>query len=177
MKETTIELPGLPATPEELVALRDRLATTPHGGAAILALALLAYSQDPALGTRFMTIAIEPRQLGDAPDGYKGKQPSRNVLQNLKDRIGRAPRIARSYLQGTTSANDFALPPPPWRVRVREQPGDVQAEQARVFVWSTGAGTPRPVHLVKNDKGLWKASNWSSLEVGIQAPPPAPDDI
>lgn len=177
MREWTIELPGLPGTVEELVALRDRVATTPEGGAAVLVLALLAYAQDPALGTKFLTVAIEARQLGDGPDGYKGKQPGRMVLQNARDRIGRAPHIARSYVQGTSPANGYALPSTPWRIAGREQPGDVRGDKGKTFVRSSGADTPRPVHLVKNDKGLWKASNWSSLEVGVRAPAAPADDI
>lgn len=177
MREWTIDLPGLPSTVDELVALRDRLATTPEGGAAIFVLALLAWAKDPKLGTQFMTVAIEQKQLSDGPDGYKGKQPSRSVLQNLKDRISKAPHIASSYVQGTKPNDSYTLPPPPWRISGREQPNDVQADKGKTFVRSTGADSPRPIHLVKNDKGLWKASNWSSLEVGVRAPAPPPDDI
>lgn len=177
MREWSVEVPGLPATVEELVALRDRLATTPEGGAAIMVLALIAFAQDPALGTKFLTVAIEARHLGDGPDGYKGKQPSGVVLRDARDRIGRAPHIARSYVQGTSPQGGYALPAPPWRVAGREQPGDVQADRGKTFVRSSGADSPRPMHLVKNDRGLWKASNWSSLEVGVRAPAAASDDI
>lgn len=178
MREWKVEVPGLPATVEELVALRDRIATTPEGGAAIMVLALLAYAQDPALGTKFLTVAIEARQLDDGPDGYKGKQPSRMALIDMRDRIGRAPHIARSYVQGTSPQGGYALPPAPWVISGREQPGDVQGDRGKTFVRSTGADSPRPVQLTKNDKGHWKASGWSSLQVGVRAPAaPASDDI
>jgi hypothetical protein len=177
MREWVVEVPGLPATVEELVALRDRIATTPEGGAAVMVLALLAYAQDPALGARFLTVALDQSQLQDGPDGFKGKQPGRMVLQNAKDRIGKAPGIARSYVQGTSNKDDYALPAPPWRLSGREQPGDVQGAKAKTFVRSTGADSPRPVHLAKNERGHWKATNWSSLEVGIKAPPKPADDI
>ena len=52
---------------------------------------------------------------------------------------------------------------------------EVQAERAKVFVWSSGADSPRPLTLIKNNRGLWKATNWSSLTVGIR-PPAAPLD-
>lgn len=177
MREWQLEVPGLPATVEELVALRDRLATTPEGGAAVMVLALLAYAQDPALGVKFLTVAIEADQLDDGPDGYKGKQPRRMILQNARDRVGRAPWIARSYVQGTSPTNAYALPPAPWKLSGREQPGDVQGGKGKTFIRSTGADSPRPVHLVKNERGHWKASNWSSLEVGVRAPAKPADDI
>lgn len=177
MREWTIELPGLPSSVEELVALRDRLATTPEGGVAVLVLSLLAWGQDPKLGLQCLTVAIEQAQLADGAEGYKGKQPSRVVLQNLKDRLAGKPHIIRSLVQGTSPANGYALPAPPWRLSGREQPRDVHPERMKTFVRSTGADTPRPVHVVKNDKGLWKANNWSSIEVGVKAPAPPPDDI
>lgn len=177
MREWTQEVAGLPATVEELVALRDRIATTPEGGVTILVLAFLAYVQDPALGARYLTVALDQTQLSDGPDGYKGKQPGRMVLQNARDRMGKAPWIARSYVQGTSPADAYALPAAPWRLSGREQPGDSQGAKAKIFVRSTGADSPRPVHLTKNDKGYWKATNWSSIEVGVRAPAGPADDI
>ncbi len=177
MREWSIQVPGLPSTVEELVALRDRIATTPEGGGVIMVLSLLAYAQDPALGTKFLTVAIEAKQLADGSDGYKGKQPSRMALQCFRDRIGRAPHIARSYVQGTSPADGYALPPAPWTIAGREQPGDVQPDRVKTFVRSSGADSPRPVLLLKNDKGLWKANSWSSLEVGVRAPAGPSDDI
>ncbi len=34
----------------------------------------------------------------------------------------------------------------------------------------TGAATPRPVTLKRNDRGVWKAYEWSSLLVGVRPP-------
>ncbi len=176
MREWTVEVPGLPATVEELVALRDRIATSPEGGVAILVLAFIAYAQDAALGKKYLTVALDATQLGDGPDGYKGKEPGRMVMQNAKDRIGKAPHIARSYIVGTAHTTGYVLPPAPWKISGREQPNDVQGAKGKTFVRSSGADSPRPVHLVKNDKGFWKATNWSSIEVGIRAPGPPPSD-
>lgn len=177
MREWLVEVPGLPATVEDLVALRDRIATTPEGGAAVLVVAMIAYAQDAAVGTKFLTVALEASKLVDGPDGFKGKQPGRMVLIDAASRIGKAPHIARSYVQGATPQNGYALPAPPWRISGREQPGDVQADRGKTFVRSTGADSPRPVHLVRNERGHWKATNWSSLEVGVRAPAGPADDI
>ncbi len=177
MPESTIELPGPAATVEEFLALRDRLATTPQGGAAMFVLALEAYARDEALGLACLTTLIEHKQLGDGPGGFRGKAPSRAAQQALRDRIGAKPWLARSYLQGTSPATGYAAPPSPWRVAVREQPGDVAADRAKVFVHCTGADSPRPLHLVKNEQGIWKANNWSSLEVGCRPPVAKSDEI
>ena len=43
-------------------------------------------------------------------------------------------------------------------MRVRQQRDSLQGDdKARVFVHSTGADSPRPVSLERNDKGFWKA--------------------
>ena len=52
----------------------------------------------------------------------------------------------------------------------------VGEDTAKMFVWSTGADSPRPVHLVKNNRGVWKAKNWNSLSVGVRAPVQVVDD-
>ena len=48
----TVEIGHLPQSIEEFVALRDRVADTPQGGAAVLTVALLLYAQDQVLGDR-----------------------------------------------------------------------------------------------------------------------------
>ena len=70
----------------------------------------------------------------------------------------------------------YALPAGALSVRVKQQANSVQGDRAKVFVFSSGADSPRPVSLAMNDKGLWKATEWSSLEVGVRAPGPRPTD-
>jgi hypothetical protein len=53
----------------------------------------------------------------------------------------------------------------------KNQYSDIDANTVKVFVKCTGADSPRPITLVKNDKGIWKAKEFSSLLVGIKAPP------
>lgn len=174
MNESTIEIGRVPAAPEDLLALRDRVAATPEGGAAVFVAALLAYGQDPALGLRCLTIAVEARQLVAGDRGYKGKQLALQATRDFADRLGGKPWVARSYVVGTAPASGYALPAGPLAVRLRIQPRDVGPEQTKVFVHSSGADTPRPLTLVRNDRGLWKAKEWSSLQVGVR--PPAAGD-
>lgn len=175
--EHLLELGPLPADVDAFLAVRDRVATTPFGGAATLALAMLAWSQDPARGLPWLAAAIDASHLVDGPDGLQGRQPSPAVLRNLRDRLGDKPHVVRSYFVGTSPEAGYALPPT-LAVRVREQIRDVGPEEAKVFVWSSGADTPRPMRLRRSPRGWWKAVEWSSLEVGIRAPAaPAPVDL
>lgn len=174
--ERTVEVPGIPTTVEEFVALRDGLATTPHGGAAVFVVALVAYSQDEALGRACLTIAVDGSLLSDGDQGYKGKQLSIVDMRNMKERLGGKPYVARSYIQGTSAAEAYALPPAPLTIRIKEQPHDISPERAKVFVHSTAADSPRPIALVPNNRGIWKAREWSSLQVGGRPPVVVVDD-
>ncbi|MCA8923189.1 MAG: hypothetical protein KDD82_15345 [Planctomycetes bacterium] len=176
MIEHVVELGSeLPQDVEALVTLRDSLASTPQGAAAVFVAALLVYVEDRAKGIPCLTLVMDRGRLTQGSNGYKGFEPGRQDLRDLDERVGSKPYLARSYVAGTTPSGEYRLPSPPFQVKVREQPHDVQAERAKVFVWSSGADSPRPLTLIKNNRGLWKATNWSSLTVGIR-PPAAPLD-
>lgn len=177
MIEHTAVFSRVPETHEEFIALRDQHARTPEGGAAIFALALMVYAKDPALGALCVLVSVRHDLLDDDSAGYKGKRLRRARTIDLESRIGARPHIARSYAQATTPADGYALPVGPITVRVRQQPNSVESGvRARMFVWSTGADTPRPISLERNDNGIWKAFEWSSLEVDVRPPHAAKRD-
>lgn len=176
--EHLVDLGGPPPQDlEAFVALRDRLATTPEGGAAVFVAALCAYAQDPVAGLAHLTVAIDLARLDKGSAGYKGYQPGRADQQAFKERVAAKPFLARSYVQGTSPENGYAIPDQAL-VKVRDQglAGESSAETAKRFVHSTGADSPRPLVLKKNNRGLWKADAWSSLTVGVRAPVQVVDD-
>ena len=54
--------------------------------------------------------------------------------------------------------------------------GDASEGRLKVFVASSGAASPRPVTLQRNNRGLWKAVEWSSLTLGVAAPSSEDED-
>jgi hypothetical protein len=175
--EHRIEIGPLPRDTASFLALRDRLAQTPFGGAAIHVVAVALTLEDRALGLPCLTAALDASHLVDGPSGLSGKQPSPIVLRDLRDRLEGKPWVARSYFEGTSPSNGYALPAS-LSVRIREQPADVGESSAKVFVFSSGADSPRPIRLLKSPKGYWKSKEWSSLEVGVRPPAVAPaEDI
>ena len=177
-QEHQVTVGSVPVDMDAFVALRDRLANTPEGGAAVFVVALLMYADDPVLGVQALTVAIDRDQLEEGTQGYKGLQPRRADLQAFAERNGPKPHIARSYVAGTTPEQGYALPAGPLSVRVRDQqvPGETQGDAAKRFVHSSGADSPRPLGLRKNNRGLYKATSWSSLQVGVRPPLAAVDD-
>lgn len=165
---------SLPRTVEEFKRLRDVVATTPIGGAAMFAVALNAYADDPRLGVQFLTLALDAGELVDGPEGVAGKQPM--SLRAFKERNGGKPWVARSMFQGATPENGYALPSPPLVIEYREQTGDLRGDDARVFIQTTGADHAKPLRLRRNDKGVWKATEWSSFQGNCRPPVTRPSD-
>lgn len=90
------------------------------------------------------------------------------------------PYTARSYFAGTSADNQYALPSTlTVNADSTSNPHNGNTDtQAKVFVTSTGADSARPLHVGKNDKGIWKANNWSSLLMGVKyIKPQVVDDL
>lgn len=172
----TVEIDHLPESIEEFVALRDRIAATPQGGAAVMVVALLLYAEDSVLGEQALTIAVDRERLQEGAGGYRGWQLRKRPQQLIQRQILDSPHIPRSYVLGTTPENGYRLPEPPYCVECQAGPysGDVETGTYQVFVTSSGAPSARPVTLHRNQRGIWKAYEWSSLLLGVR--PPAQDD-
>lgn len=165
---------AVPTTIEDFLLFRDNVAQTAEGGASVFAMALIMYTQNEELGKQALTIALDRSQLSEGTV-YKGYQPPSSINYHLKNLSGKS-YIARSYVVGTNPENGYKLP-----VKIqfkitqnsysKQSNGDV-----KVFVQCSGAATPRPIALRKNNRGIWKAVNYNSLFVGTQPPAVELDD-
>jgi hypothetical protein len=167
-----IEVSRLPQDVEEFVALRDQIASTPQGGAAMLVIALLLYAEDEEVGRQCLTIAADRDRLQEGPGGYRNWELRARDMRLIDSQIKAMPYLPRAYLLGTTPENGYQLPDPPYRFRFDSNPygGDPSAGVFKAFLECSGASRSRPVMLRRNDKGLWKGCEWSSLIVGIREP-------
>jgi len=168
----SVQIETLAQSVEEFVTLRNEVAHTPYGGAVMMVVALLAYAQDRELGQQCLTVAVDRERLQKGVKGYKGWQLRNADLQRIRLQISGKEYLPRSYFQGATPENGYQLPSPPFVFEISENPysGDVASGKYKVFVTSSGAPSPRPVTVQRNDKGVWKAFEWSSLIMGVQAP-------
>lgn len=174
-----VEVPLIPADVEEFVALRNEIAVTPEGGAAMFVVAMSAYAKDPDLGMRLFTAILvnDGSMLRDDPAGYGGKAPG-NSASYLIRRLDDAPWVASSYWIGTSPENGYTVPEGnPLTTAVSRNPYSVVSEtEMRVFVHCTGADSPRPIRLERNNRGVWKVAEFSSLVVGVRPPVEIVDD-
>jgi hypothetical protein len=167
-----VQFDQVPSSIDAFVALRDRVATTPQGGAAMMVVALLTLGQDETLGRQCLALAVDRSRLAKGGKGYKGWQLSNRDLQFVDSQLSGKAYLPQSYVKGAAPENGYQLPDPPHVIECTDNDysGDVGSGTYKVFVACSGAATPRPVTVKVNDKGIWKALEWSSLIVGVQPP-------
>ena len=167
---------ALPTSVDEYLALREKIGTSPTGGAALFLYALMVQEKNAALGDKLVVLALyEDLLTKTGGDGtYKGYVWDRGPGYHI-DRIKARPHIPRSFAVGATAANHYAMDPARvgllFRAQSRYVP-DPATGEAKVFACTSGAATCRPITLRRNDKGYWKVKEFSTISVDIQ--PPAP---
>ena len=172
-----IVIKNIPSTIDDFLELRNSIAKTPEGGAVIMILALLIFSENEELGKKCLTLAISLDFLTQG-NYYKGYKPRESDMSLIISQLKKQPYIAKSYIKGATPENNYTIPKGniKFNFYTTKYSGDMGSGLYKVFVECSGA-SDRPITLKVNDKGLWKAFNWSSLIVGIRSPEIIKDDL
>ncbi len=166
--EVTITIPD---SAEQFVELRDRLASTPEGGAACFVATLLAFSKSKEVGMQCLTIAMDQRNVGNG-NVYKGYAPSSSVMYHVNRISGYDlwPYLGYAYIKGATAANNYQVSGPLVVDMYRQKnSGSDSSGQVKVFVNCDGFRA-RPITMKRNDKGIWKAYEFSSLMLNVNPP-------
>ncbi len=172
----TLELPSGITTVDAFIEYRDANADSPEGGAAVFLLSMLLWETDPALGHDAMVIALDASELRAHAEGYRGFTLGNRATDFTSRYLVPRPFLARSYLVGTSPGNGYHAPGL-WTIELSRNPSSVISEdRVKVFVTSTGADSSRPITLQRNNRGVWKAYEFSSLFVGIRPPQEEEDD-
>ena len=147
---------------------------TPQNGAALFVLALLnwAIPEYKSVGEQMLVLSMWEDNLV-AGHTYKSYGLFRADIERVNRLLPPKGHIARSYVAGANPANAYSFNSGSIVVRFRPQDrlvGSVEEKQYKVFIWSGGADSARPVTLKRNAKGYWKVFEFSSLTVDIRAP-------
>lgn len=171
-----VSIPAVPSSAEQFVAWRDEVANTPEGGAACLIAAMLAYGKDPVLGRQCFTLILDPSNVGRG-NVYQGYQPGPNIRYHLDRLDGYRvwPYLGYAYVRGANAQNRYAVAAPYVVSTYRQRnSGTEESGRVKVFVELSGGFRPRPVTLQRNDKGIWKVLECSSMFLNVE--PPAGND-
>ena len=172
----TVKVEKMPTTVEEFVELRNKIATTPEGGATMFILALKLQKENPEVGIQCLVIATDRSRLQEG-SVYKGFQLYKPDMNSIKRQLTSYPYIVNSYFKGATPENGYTTKTP-YVLNFSSNPysGNIADGKFKIFVKCYGADNPRPIRMIKNNKGYWKASEWSSMVMGIKKPVVKVDD-
>lgn len=122
------------------------------------------------MGRHWVIIATDRQWLSQSKSeqAYRGYDLSNSANFALKQ-IDDKKYIPYSYLKGTSSTNGYEAGEAPYKIEI-ERSVDGGDGTVKVFVKTTGADTARPITLKKNDSGVWKGFEYSSIFVGVKAP-------
>lgn len=174
-----VPIQNLPESVENYVALRNEIATTPGGGAALFVIAMIKYSENPQKNMDyFVAILVNDGTVlqKSGRDTYGGMEPNASA-QFLIKRMNSKPYLPLSYISGTSPEGGYIPPSGTWIISSSTNPHSYIADDTvKVFIQCSGADTPRPVTLKRNNRGIWKVKEFSSLFVGIREPQWEEDD-
>ena len=174
MTAVRIEVQQLPQSVDEFIALRDEHAQTPEGAAAVMIAALLLYTNDETLGQICLAQAVDASRTRTSALGETELQP--RALNLIRMQLAQRPHVPRSYVEGATPENGYALPEGSIAIRLGRNPysGTDESGRVKLFVASSGADSPRPCTVIRDAAGQWRATEWSSLLSGVRSPADAP---
>ena len=172
----TVKIKKLPTSIDEFVQMRNNIATSPEGGAAMFLVALKIYVENPELGKQCLVTVVNRNSLREGTT-YKGYQLLNTDMNLIERQMGHDKNIPNSYIKGSSPQNNYTVKLPyEYEFTSNRYSGDKINGPFKLFVKCSGAYSPRPMSLKKNNRGIWKLSNWSSVLVGI-AKPPIDDDL
>jgi hypothetical protein len=159
-----------PTTIEEFVELRNQISITPEGGATLFLLAFKIFNENEELGHQCLVVAADQNSLTQGTV-YRDFQLMKNEINLMKSQLSQNRRIPNSYISGTKVDDNYEVQLPyNYEFTTNAYSGDESKGSVKLFVKCSGADSPRPLIMIKNDKGIWKASQWSSVLVGIKKP-------
>lgn len=164
----------LPASVDEYLKLRDEIGKTPRGGAALFLYALMVRTTDKALGDQLVVLSLAKDRLFKMKSGgtYKGYSLG-GASKHLFDEIDSHAYCIRAHAADSSPENDYKMDAKAVGLRFRNQTkyvGSIESGRYKVFSCSAGAATCRPITLTRNENGIWKVTEFSSIAVGCVKP-------
>lgn len=180
-----VRIGHVPTSLEEFRAMRDTIADTPQGGLAAYLVAHLIMVDEPEMGEQCLVLTLDMSEL--EREGALSRRPTVEGWQlGASERrkmatsgFSRARKyVAKSFVAGTTTDTGYQLPSLPYTYAIRAH----RVQDADPDVWRGMAATSCtdavwvPIHVRRNNRGIWKVSNSSSFYAGCKPPPLEIDD-
>ncbi|HOT45850.1 MAG TPA: hypothetical protein PLM53_14435 [Spirochaetota bacterium] len=170
----------VPATVEEFKTFRNSLAATPQGGIVAYLVAHLVMIDNYELGMKCLILSLDKSLLVDSTMtarrwiSVEGWQlgTSETMMLNSSGFVKDKGYAAWSFVDGASTAKGYRLPQLPYRYSIRAH----AYQDSDPSIWKGHANTSChdlgyvPIHVKKNDTGIWKVVNSSSFYSGCKDP-------
>jgi len=163
-----IKIVEQPKNVEAFVTLRNAIAVTPEGGAAMFLLALKIYVDNPKLGEQCFVISVDKSLLKEG-EVYKAYKLANEDMDLIKRNIDNNKLIPNSYILGSSPENSYQVKLP-YEYKFNVNLLGKAKDGTKVFVKSSGADNKRQLMVKKNNRNLWKVTTWSSVLINIKEP-------
>jgi len=108
---------------------------------------------------------------------YKGFALSQSEFQKFDRQFAQYPYVIDSYFKGASPENGYTYDfPTQMDFSSNAYSGDKNEGNFKVFVECYGSDSPRPIRLIRNGKGYWKAVERSIIITVIRPPVEDVDD-
>ena len=153
---------GLPSNYSEFRNRCQSACQSPYGAAKMYFDAVFCY-MDPRTrseGSKMLRFIMHEKQ------GWERSPNFSTLAQRMRDK--KYQHIFRSFAEGTAPENDYSMDPNNYRLMMGELVDDVG--YLRLFLYSSGADSPRPIWVKQFDDGLWYVINVVSTYAGVREP-------
>ena len=175
-EEQSYTLPSMPSTFEEFKALRAVHSKTPGGAAALFVAAMILYGKNNDDGIKAFTLVLDRYYIWKSGRGVnvRGYSPNRSVMGYI-NMLKRKPYLGRVYIAGTNYKNAYKLGSAPYKIEI-SRVAKKGAGKVMLYIRTTSGNMPRPIGFKRNNRGVWKAYQVSSLFIGVSKLPPRNTD-
>jgi hypothetical protein len=168
LKSTTlVTINRIPYSLGKFLELRELIAHTPQGAAAMMIVAMRIYQQYPELGMKCLTANSTTPLISasTASDSYNGERMSNT--NELKRKLSDYSYLPMVYFKGASPKNGYTPDGPPYMVELSVNqysytPASDGSLRVKLFVATQGADSPRPV-TVRKIGNLYYVTEYSSL--------------
>jgi len=163
-----IKIAEQPRSVDEFVTLRNTIATTEEGGAAMFLLALKIYVDNPKLGKKCLVISVDKSLLKEGKI-YKGYKLADSDMDLIKRNMENNKLIPNSYILGSKPENAYKVELPYEYQFTIVLLGKLK-DGTKVSIKCSGADSKRHLVVKKNNRGFWKVTTWSNVLSNIKEP-------
>lgn len=166
----TIKLGAFPKDYDEFLKIYAAMGMTPQGSAVCLIVALMMFFKDQGEAIKMLAFVVDPSRTiikkGGMPELFQSD------LRFILMQSAGKEYMFNSYVVGTDPKNKYKIEKMPITFEFSSNKySEAMGEcKYKLFIKCTGAPSPRPITLSKQDDGYWKAFEYSSLLLDVQKP-------